>query len=359
MGPEWVAILALIALFVIGTAAADQHGRARVRRGVARRHVLPQPRREGDPGRHQRRPGADADRRHLSLRDRPAERHRRPDRAKFGEGRRRSRRADPVGDVRRHRGDHRDRCGQPGRLRDHRPDRPRLRRPLQDQPADDGHVRRPRRPGRWLLADLDLRHHHQLGDGGERPALQRDDDLPVQPDRELRDGRHPLLRARRPPADVAAPRPRRDRRRRRQPAARGGATTPAAPGGGGVATDVHRDRTAAMSGTGASPTTGTDVAEPVDRHPPRPDPDAARVRRRRHRRAGLRQEHRLRLDHRRGGALDDLPEGVQGHRQADRLADRAPGRRGDAPTRRSSPPPARRSSSATGPPAWVRSPSVR
>jgi di/tricarboxylate transporter len=33
--------------------------------------------------------------------------------------------------------------------------------------------------------------------------------------------------------------------------------------GGGVATDVHRDRTTAMSGTGASPTTGTDVAEPV------------------------------------------------------------------------------------------------
>ncbi len=30
-------------------------------------------------------------------------------------------------------------------------------------------------------------------------------------------------------------------------------------GTGGVATDVHRDRTTAMSGTGASPTTGTDV----------------------------------------------------------------------------------------------------
>ena len=43
---------------------------------------------------------------------------------------RRPRRADPVGDVRRHRGDHRDRRGQPGRLRDHRPDRPRLRRSL-------------------------------------------------------------------------------------------------------------------------------------------------------------------------------------------------------------------------------------
>ena len=33
--------------------------------------------------------------------------------------------------------------------------------------------------------------------------------------------------------------------------------------GGGVATDVRRDRTSAMSGTGAAPTTGTDVAEPV------------------------------------------------------------------------------------------------
>ena len=57
------------------------------------------------------------------------------------------------------------RRGQPGGLRDHRPDRARLRRPLQDQPAADGHVRRPRRPGRRLLADQHLRHHHQLGDG--------------------------------------------------------------------------------------------------------------------------------------------------------------------------------------------------
>ena len=40
-----------------------------------------------------------------------------------------------------------------------------LRRPLQDQPADDGHDGRPRRPGRRLLADQHLRHHHQLGDG--------------------------------------------------------------------------------------------------------------------------------------------------------------------------------------------------
>ena len=47
---------------------------------------------------------------------------------------------------------------QPGGLRDHRPDRPRLRRPLRHQPADDGHVRRPRRPGRRLLADQHLRH---------------------------------------------------------------------------------------------------------------------------------------------------------------------------------------------------------
>ena len=34
-------------------------------------------------------------------------------------------RADPVGDVRDHRRAHRDRRGQPGRLRDHRPDRAR------------------------------------------------------------------------------------------------------------------------------------------------------------------------------------------------------------------------------------------
>ena len=65
----------------------------------------------------------------------------------------------------------RDRRRQPGRLRDHRPDRARVRRPVQDQPADDGHVRRPRRPGRRVLADQHLRHDHELGDGAEQPAV--------------------------------------------------------------------------------------------------------------------------------------------------------------------------------------------
>ena len=43
----------------------------------------------------------------------------------------------------------------------------------------------------------------------------------------------------------------------------GGTTGGGTGSGGGVATAVHRDRTSAISGTGATPTTGTDVAEPV------------------------------------------------------------------------------------------------
>ena len=61
----------------------------------------------------------------------------------------------------------------------------------------------------------------------------------------------------------------------------------------------------------------------------RPDGHPGRVRRRRRRRAGLRQEHRLRLDHRRGGPRAVLPKAAEGRRLADRLADRAAGRRGE------------------------------
>ncbi len=46
---------------------------------------------------------------------------------------------------------------EPGGLRDHRADRARLRGPVRHQPADDGHVRRPRCAGRRLLADQHLR----------------------------------------------------------------------------------------------------------------------------------------------------------------------------------------------------------
>ena len=54
------------------------------------------------------------------------------------------------------------------------PDRARLRRPLRHQRADDGHDGRPRRPGRRLLADQHLRLDHQLRDEGRRTPQQRD-----------------------------------------------------------------------------------------------------------------------------------------------------------------------------------------
>ena len=77
------------------------------------------------------------------------------------------------------------------------------------------------------------------------------------------------------------------------------------------------------------------------------------------RRAGLRQEHRLRRDHRRGHPGDAQRQRAQGRGQADRLADRPAGRRRqhlrhDPDHRR-----ARRSSSATGPPASARPRSAR
>ena len=178
--------------------AADQHGRARLRRRLAGGCVLPRP----GGGRHHPRDGRwprpHHRRRHLSLRDRPGQRHDRPDSRDCREGCRRPSGADPVGDVRGHRGAHRDRRGQPGGVRDHRPDRPRLRRPLRHQPVDDGHDGRPRRPGGRLLADQHLRHHHQLGDGERRASQQRADDLLRQPRGQHDPRGHPVLHPRRP-----------------------------------------------------------------------------------------------------------------------------------------------------------------
>ena len=103
MGPEWVSILALVALFVVGTVLPINMGALGLRRGVARGHVL------------------------LGLDEKEIiagisgdliltlvgvtylfaiaqqQRHRRPDRARRGAGRRRPGGADPVGDVRRDR----------------------------------------------------------------------------------------------------------------------------------------------------------------------------------------------------------------------------------------------------------------
>ena len=78
-------------------------------------------------------------------------------------------------------------------------------------------------------------------------------------------------------------------------------------GAGGTATAVHRDPARGLRHRRHADDRHR-RGRARDAHPPRPDPDPARVRRRRHRRPGLRQEHRLRLDHRRGAALDDLAE---------------------------------------------------
>ena len=223
MGPEWVAIIALVALFVVGTVLPINMGALAYVAAWLVGHVLPGPGREGDPRRRQRRPDPDPDRGHLPVRHRQEQRHGRPDRAHGGQRGRRPGRADPVGDVRGHRGADRDRRRQPGRLRDHRPDRARLRRPLRHQPADDGHVRRPRRPGRRLLADQHLRHDHQLRHGGRRPAVQRDHGLPRQPGRQHDHGGDPVRGARRPQADEPADRPRRARTRLDEDLHRGGA----------------------------------------------------------------------------------------------------------------------------------------
>ena len=84
MGPEWIAILALVALFVVGTLLPINMGAlAYVAAWLVGMYALDLDEKE-ILGRHQRRPGAHADRRHVPLRDRPPERHRRPDRAQGG-----------------------------------------------------------------------------------------------------------------------------------------------------------------------------------------------------------------------------------------------------------------------------------
>ena len=118
---------------------------------------------------------------------------------------------------------------------------------------------------------------HQLGDGGRRPAQQRDHDLPGQPGRQPDPGGDPVRRPRRPEPDEHAGRPGR-----------------------------------AGTGERATCAVAEPACPPAARRPrPRRAPEAlgvrrdqvltlARVPRRRPDRAGLRQEHRLRRDHRRG-----------------------------------------------------------
>ena len=140
---------------------AGEHGRARLRGRLLRRH----PRRRNEHRRHHRRFSQravpDAGGSHLPVRHRAEQRDRRshgPGRRAPGAG---SGRTHPVGDVRHHRGAHRGRRARTGGRGDHRAHRTRVRRPVQDQCAADGHDGHSRRAGRWLLPDQHLRRHRQ------------------------------------------------------------------------------------------------------------------------------------------------------------------------------------------------------
>ena len=152
-------------------AAAHQHGPARHHGRVPGRPELRRVR-----GRHPRRLPRRAvhhpRRRHLPVRDRQQQRHRGLARPRGRARGRRARRADPVGDVPDHRDPHRLRLGRPGRGGDRRADRPRVRRPLQDQPGPDGPADRQRRDRRRLLPDQHLRRHHQRRRRGQQPRRQ-------------------------------------------------------------------------------------------------------------------------------------------------------------------------------------------
>ena len=194
-------------------ALAHQHGRACLRRRLPRRHA---PRRPEDRRDHRRLPWRavpDARRHHLAVRAGAEQRHHRlagPPRGPRREG---PPRRDPVDHVPDLGAADLGRRGQPGRGRDHRPDRPRLRLPLPDLAAADGPDGGARRAGRRLLADLDLRRHHQRRRRRGRPAAQPDDDLRVELLRQRRGRAAALHRPRRPQA--AAGRLRRDRGRQR------------------------------------------------------------------------------------------------------------------------------------------------
>ena len=104
MSPEIVTIIALVVIFAIATVLPDQHGRAGLRRRVPRRHAVGRacpPRRSS--ARWRAVPAGarpDADRRHVPVRHRAEQRHRRP----AGPGRRaagrRPRGRHPVDHVR-------------------------------------------------------------------------------------------------------------------------------------------------------------------------------------------------------------------------------------------------------------------
>ena len=171
---------------------------------------------------------------------------------------------------------------------------------------------------------------------GRRPALQRDHHLPRQPGRQHRPGGDPVLRARWPQADEPAARPRRPGHAVRGPAPRRrldpGAWAPAP-------RPRPRPRASASTGTRCSPWSRSSAVALIA----------------------------LAFDKNIGFVAitaavapgDALPERAQGRGQADRLADRAAGRRRQHlrhdPDHREGAGVRRRA----GPPAWVPSPSAR
>ena len=91
-----------------------------------------------------------------------------------GEGGQRPHDRDSLGLLPRHRGPHRVGRGRPGRRRDRRADRARLRDPVRHQPGADGALRHQRRDGRRLLADQRVRLDRQRRGRARGPGRERD-----------------------------------------------------------------------------------------------------------------------------------------------------------------------------------------
>ena len=231
---ELIPILALVAMFVMATVlpinmgalASSPHGSSACSRSAWT------PRRSSPASAAT---GPHADRRHLPVRDRQEQRHRRLDRARRGAAGPRPGRRHPVDDVRGHRVADRHRRGQPRGVRDHRADRPRVRRAVQDQPAADGHDGRPRRPGGGFSPISIYGHDQQDRRKADLPASKSRSSCPACSSTSHRLilffflGGRPVIGRK---VAVAEPRPRRLVRRGARPLHRR-AEAPPGPGGHG------------------------------------------------------------------------------------------------------------------------------
>ncbi len=268
MNQEVTSILVLVAIFAIGTLRPINMGLLGITAAFVVGSAVGRLR-----GRHLRRlPGRPVHhpgRCHLPVRDREQQRHRRLAGSCRGARRRRARRADPVGDVRDHRGADRGRLGRPRGGGDRRADRARLRRPLQDQPGDDGPDGRQRRDRRRLLADQHLRLDRQRRGRAEQPRGQPDAAVLLLADLQHRAQRGRVLHVRRarPAAPPRRPRargdralqarddregPAGDRRRRGRDERRGARAGPRPHPHAGRHRRAGRDRARRSTGTSAS-----------------------------------------------------------------------------------------------------------